>query len=251
MAAGDVMEAVFGALAPVTFVAALLLERLFPGRAQPAVRGWALRGFVFFLLGGVINAVVPAIVAAAFSRYSPFHFRMASLGIVPGAIVGFLIGDFIHYFVHRTFHRVPFLWRWTHQMHHSAERVDVIGVTYFHPFEGIVFIAIPSLATLLLGLSPLAAALAGYIAAFIEIFQHVNVRTPVWLGYLIQRPEAHSVHHSRGVHAFNYGNFMLWDILFGTFANPEDFASGPSGFWDGASAQVKPMLLGRDVAEPR
>jgi sterol desaturase/sphingolipid hydroxylase (fatty acid hydroxylase superfamily) len=22
-------------------------------------------------------------------------------------------------------HTVPFVWRWTHQMHHSAERVDV------------------------------------------------------------------------------------------------------------------------------
>jgi sterol desaturase/sphingolipid hydroxylase (fatty acid hydroxylase superfamily) len=27
-------------------------------------------------------------------------------------------------------HRVPFLWRWAHQMHHSAERMDLAGMTY-------------------------------------------------------------------------------------------------------------------------
>ena len=81
-------------------------------------------------------------------------------------------------------------------------------------------------AVLVLGLSPGAAALAGYISFFVGVFQHMNVRTPQWLGFVIQRPEAHAVHHTRGVHAYNYGNFMLWDILFGTFRNPATFAAG-------------------------
>ena len=51
-------------------------------------------------------------------------------------------------------------------------------------------------------------------------FQHANLRTPRWLGYLIQRPESHSVHHARGVHAFNYCDFPLIDMLFGTLRNP-------------------------------
>jgi hypothetical protein len=72
------------------------------------------------------------------------------------------------------------------------------------------------------------------------------VHTPQWLGWIIQRPEAHAVHHARGVHAYNYGNFMLWDILFGTFRNPAGF-SGPAGFWDGASSKVGAMLIGRDI----
>ena len=32
-------------------------------------------------------------------------------------------------------HNVPFLWRWFHQMHHSAERLDIPGAVYFHPFD--------------------------------------------------------------------------------------------------------------------
>jgi sterol desaturase/sphingolipid hydroxylase (fatty acid hydroxylase superfamily) len=85
------------------------------------------------------------------------------------------------------------------------------------------------------------------VSFFIGTFQHMNMRTPQWLGFIIQRPEAHAVHHARGVHAYNYGNFMLWDIVLGTWRNPTTFTE-PAGFWDGASAQLFPMLVGRDVA---
>jgi hypothetical protein len=81
------------------------------------------------------------------------------------------------------------------------------------------------------------------------MFQHLNVKTPRWLGYIVLRPEQHSVHHERGVHAYNYGNLAFMDILFGTFRNPEGF-SREQGFWDGASAKVGAMLVGRDVGEP-
>ena len=77
--------------------------------------------------------------------------------------------------------------------------------------------------TLVLGLDPVAAALTGYIAAFYGYFQHMNIRTPRWLGYLIQRPEAHCIHHQRDVHAYNYGDLPVWDMLFGTFRNPASF----------------------------
>ncbi len=44
------------------------------------------------------------------------------------------------------------------------------------------------------GLAPEAAFLAVAWQAFSGVFQHGNIRTPTWLGYLIQRPEAHAVH---------------------------------------------------------
>src|SRR3546814_13520217 len=80
-----------------------------------------------------------------------------------------------------------------------------------------------------------------------SVFQHSNSRTPRWLGYLVQRPESHSVHHQRGVHAYNYSDLPLFDIVFGTFRNPRDFAP-EQGFWQGASARVPQMLAFRDIA---
>ena len=48
-----------------------------------------------------------------------------------------------------------------------------------------------------------------------------RARTPRWLGYVIQRPEAHGLHHELGEHRRNYSDFPLWDMLTGTFVNPE------------------------------
>jgi sterol desaturase/sphingolipid hydroxylase (fatty acid hydroxylase superfamily) len=81
------------------------------------------------------------------------------------------------------------------------------------------------------------------------VLQHANVRTPRWLGYVVQRPESHSRHHARGVHAGNYSDLPIFDLLFGTFDNPPAFAKR-AGFYDGASARVAEMLSFRDVAAP-
>jgi sterol desaturase/sphingolipid hydroxylase (fatty acid hydroxylase superfamily) len=242
------METILGILIPVTFVAMIVLEHIFPGREQPRVRGWLLKGIVFFILSCAMASVIPALVSMALGTRSLLNLR--PLGAVAGGILGFALADIASYGIHRLLHNVPVLWRWTHQMHHSAERVDVAGSAYLHPVDNFIQGGANILALMLLGLSPTAAALAGYISFFVGAFQHMNVRTPQWLGYVIQRPEAHAVHHTRGVHAYNYGNFMVWDVLFGTLRNPAHFA-GPAGFWDGASSKVGAMLIGRDVGEPQ
>jgi len=242
------METILGILIPVTFVLMLVIERVFPGRPLPKVRGWLLKGIVFFVLGGVVASLIPMLAARVVGTHSPLN--LSPLGTILGGLVGFLAGDVVAYAVHRLLHNVPFLWRWTHQMHHSAERVDIAGAAYFHPLDNFVQGSANVFALFLLGLSPEAAALAGYVGFVIGGFQHLNVRTPQWLGWIIQRPEAHAVHHARGVHAYNYGNFMLWDIVLGTFRNPATFTDEPAGFWDGASSRVGAMLIGRDVGEP-
>ncbi|MEO8179719.1 MAG: sterol desaturase family protein [Deltaproteobacteria bacterium] len=238
------METLLGILIPLTFVAMLVLERLFPARKLPSVRGWLLKGILFFVLGGAFASLLPALITSLLGGRAPLD--LTGLGTLTGGVVGFAAADLVSYAGHRIVHNVPFLWRWSHQLHHSAERLDVAGSAYFHPFDNLFQGGLNTLALLSLGLSPTAAGLAGYLGFFVATFQHLNMRTPQWLGWIIQRPEAHAVHHSRGVHAYNYGNFMLWDILFGTFRNPVGF-SGPTGFWDGASSKVGAMLMGRDV----
>ena len=57
----------------------------------------------------------------------------------------------------------------------------------------------------------------------------------------------HSRHHARGVHAGNYAELPLFDMLFDTFVNPPRFAKA-AGFYHGASARVADMLRFRDVS---
>ena len=240
------MEAIIPILIPVSYLLALVLERLVPAQPLPKVRGWVLKGTLFFLFTGVVNSVVPAIVAAVVGDHAPI--KLGSWGTVASGLAGFLAADFVGYWLHRLMHRVPWLWRWTHQMHHSAERMDVAGLSYSHPLDTLVTFFLTGLATGLLGLSPTAGALAGLLGFYFALFQHSNVKTPRWIGYLMQRPEAHGLHHERGVHAYNYGSFPLWDIAFGTFRNPAAFPA-TYGFWNGASAKLGRMLIGRDVGQ--
>jgi sterol desaturase/sphingolipid hydroxylase (fatty acid hydroxylase superfamily) len=135
-------------------------------------------------------------------------------------------------------------------MHHSAERVDTYGAFYFSPLDMVGWAFVGSLVLVVgFGVSPAAATAILLTTSFLGIFQHTNIRTPRWLGYLIQRPESHTVHHAKGVHAHNYSDLPLWDILFGTFRNPLGYEH-ETGFHPGASARVWEMLTFRDVSRP-
>jgi sterol desaturase/sphingolipid hydroxylase (fatty acid hydroxylase superfamily) len=161
---------------------------------------------------------------------------------------GFLLLELGVYAWHRTMHNMRPLWRWFHQMHHSAERIDIWGAFYFHPLDMLGWTLLGSLTLVLgFGVSAEAAIVVNLMAAFCSMFQHANVRTPHWLGYLVTRPESHSAHHERGVHARNYGDVPWFDMLFGTFHNPATF-TGEVGFFEGGSKQLGAMLAGRQIA---
>ncbi|NGY03733.1 sterol desaturase family protein [Solimonas terrae] len=242
------MDAVdlFGLLIPVTFFVMLAAEARWPARAFPPRRGWRWLGIGFLFLLAAASSFVPLLLP---TPWMTTHRLIdgSDLGIGAGIVVGWIVLSFCNYLWHRNVHRVDWLWRGFHQMHHSADRVDIAGSAIFHPLEMVVFVTISTtVTTLILGLQPVAAAAVGYVAAFYSIFQHWNVRTPVWLGYWIQRPESHCLHHERGVQNFNYADFPLWDLLFGTFRNLPDW-QGDAGFGEPASRQYGAMLVWRDV----
>jgi sterol desaturase/sphingolipid hydroxylase (fatty acid hydroxylase superfamily) len=133
-------------------------------------------------------------------------------------------------------------------MHHSAERIDTYSTFIFSPMDMIGFTALGSLLLVLVaGFSPQAATVIILFNTFLSMFQHSNIRTPVWLGYVIQRPEAHSLHHAKGIHAFNYSDLAFYDILFGTWKNPKEFEY-ENGFYMGASSKMLDMLLFKDIS---
>ena len=235
-----------GLAIPATYVFFLLIERRWPARAFPARRGWQWIGMAFLLLIGSVGAMVPLL---APGEWLATHRWLdgTGLGVAGGAMVGYIVLSAIMYAWHRTVHNVGFLWRGFHQLHHSPQRVDIAGSVFFHPLEMVAQVLIQLfVGVVVLGLEPLAVALVGYLAAFYGMFQHWNVRTPRWLGFFIQRPEAHCVHHRKGVHYYNYGDFPLWDMLFGTFRNPREF-NGECGFETPADRRVAAMLAFADA----
>ena len=113
-------------------------------------------------------------------------------------------------------------------------------------FRGI-FNAIP---LALLGAGAEVLALIGLANSLLGLFQHANIKTPPWMGYIIQRPESHTVHHAQGIHKYNYSDLPIFDILFGTFKNPVDYEH-VTGLFYGASAKVWDMLCFRDLIKEK
>ncbi|MES2780919.1 MAG: sterol desaturase family protein, partial [Bacteroidota bacterium] len=103
--------------------------------------------------------------------------------------------------------------------------------------------------SIILGLQPQSITIVLLVTNLLSIFQHTNIRTPQWLGYIVQRPESHSIHHATGVHAHNYSDLPLFDLMFGTFQNPKDFSES-TGFYPGASKRIKEMLIFKEVNKP-
>ena len=224
----------------------ILLEALFPARLLPPVKGWKTRALAVFVCYFYLSSYLPLLWGDTLAQYQRFNLEF--LNPFVGAGIGVLIYELLIYVWHRTMHRVHWIWRSFHQMHHSAERVDTYGAFYFSPLDIVGFTFLTSLSlTVIVGLSAQAVTYAVYATTFLAVFQHANIRTPQWLGYIFQRPESHSVHHGRGIHQYNYSDLPLFDILFGTFRNPKDFVS-ESGFYDGASAKVPQILLFKDIA---
>jgi len=242
-------EDVLGLLIPVTFVFFLVTERLFPRRQYPPIRFWNLIGFGCLVMAAAISTFLPLLLPASITQYHLFD--SSRLGLVSGILVAYPLAALGSALLHRAFHAFHPLWLLGHQMHHSPRRLDIPGSVYSPP----VALALqPAPATIVsvfvLGLEPVTAAAVGFVSSFYGMFQHWNVRTPRWLGYIIQRPESHGLHHELGVHARNYSDFPLWDILMGTFVNPPSF-EGDVGFAGDAPARVGAMLMFRDVNPPK
>jgi sterol desaturase/sphingolipid hydroxylase (fatty acid hydroxylase superfamily) len=123
-----------------------------------------------------------------------------------------------------------------------------LGAFVFHPTEAAAYTLMGAAVNVsVLGLDPVAAAIVGLLGVFNAVFQHANLRTSRALAWLIQRPEAHSIHHA--VHGWNYSDFPLWDRLFGTYRRAIDFQPAV-GFADRESRRWGAMAAFADVHEP-
>ncbi len=224
----------------------LVAERLWPAREQPHLGGWPLVGIGFFSVYALIAVLLP--LALPTSWFEASLLRGAELGIVGGTVAGYLATTLVGYGWHRSVHRVPLLWRLLHQMHHAPRRLDAASAFVFHPTEAAAYTLMGvAVNAMVLGLDPVAASIVGLLSVFNAVFQHANINTPRALAWLIQRPEAHSIHHA--VHGWNYSDFPLWDIAFGTYRRAIGFQPRV-GFDLAESRRWAAMARFEDVHEP-
>lgn len=227
------------------FFLMLVIELIIPRSPWPKISNWLKQAMVF-------NAIQMASVILAtltwdqlLQQYSLFD--CSELPLFISVAIGYFTITFIYYWWHRVRHSNAFLWRVFHQLHHSAERLELITSFFKHPFEIFANSILSSIIVYtLLGLTPLATTIVITITGISELFYHWNIKTPYWLGFIIQRPESHCIHHLYQHHHHNFSDLPIWDLLFGTFYNPKKMEFR-CGFDRNKSQQIFQMLKTRDV----
>jgi sterol desaturase/sphingolipid hydroxylase (fatty acid hydroxylase superfamily) len=228
-----------------------LVERLWPANALPKVRAWWPRIIL-------VNAIQVGIILLAGVTWDVWfqggalvslrdRLGESTAGVIGQGAIAYLVSTFVYYWWHRWRHESRFLWRLCHQLHHSPARIELITSFYKHPVE-ITLNSLISAAIVyaLLGCSPAAGAVYTFLTAVAEYFYHWNIRTPYWLGNVVQRPESHRVHHMYRHHTHNYADLPLWDMLFKTFRNPRE-PIVRCGYDDWREDRFDDMLVFRDV----
>ncbi|WP_299627977.1 sterol desaturase family protein [uncultured Tateyamaria sp.] len=134
-----------------------------------------------------------------------------------------LILDLAIWAQHLITHKVPLLWR-LHRVHHADVDMDVTTAIRFHPVEIGLSMLLKIGVVYLLGPSAIAVILFEIILNGTAMFNHANIRLPLWLDAIVRRvlvtPDMHRVHHSvhRHEHDSNYGFALsIWDRMFGTY----------------------------------
>lgn len=223
----------------------IFVEQRLP-RSRATSPHWYVRALGF----NVVQAAITGLGALTWDRafnLPPYDLWSGTASLTAQVVVGYLCITFVYYWWHRARHGIPLLWRGLHQLHHSPVRLEVLTSFYKHPLEILINGALSSfILTAVVGISPAAATITVAITAYAEFFYHWNISTPRWLGYFIQRPEMHVVHHRRGHHTQNFSDLPAWDALFGTYANPRT-APFRCGFDDDAEMRLADLLLGRRV----
>jgi sterol desaturase/sphingolipid hydroxylase (fatty acid hydroxylase superfamily) len=235
-----------------TFV---IIEKLFPRYNLPYKKGWLGRA-VFFNFVQLFVVLLGSYTWELwiYNNSGGSFFKLLDRGYSPftNGLIAYLVNTWIFYWWHRARHEIPWMWLVFHQFYHSPERIETITSFYKHPFE--VFansIIMTTLMYPILGLNFEANVWLSIISALGEFFYHMNVRTPHWIGYFIQRPESHRLHHLRNKRrCVNYADLPIWDILGGTFENPvEDVCL--TGFSNNKEDKVLNMMMCQDVISKR
>jgi sterol desaturase/sphingolipid hydroxylase (fatty acid hydroxylase superfamily) len=138
--------------------------------------------------------------------------------------MGLILAEFGLYWAHRLAHEWPLLWRF-HAVHHSVVKLWIINTGRFHFMDSLVSILMGVCLLLAIGAPMEVLVWLSAITAFIGMLTHCNVEMRFGLlSWIFNTPGLHRWHHSRDLREGNknYGeNLMIWDLVFGTFFNPE------------------------------
>lgn len=154
------------------------------------------------------------------------HLRLLSLPADSIAVwlAGLLLYDFLYYWHHRMGHEVGVLWA-AHVVHHQSEEFN-LSTALRQTSSNFLFGWLFYLPMALLGFPPLVFVAVGLIDLLYQYWIHTEqIGKLGWFDRVFASPSNHRVHHGVNDRYLdkNYGGILiLWDRLFGTYADEDD-----------------------------
>lgn len=201
-------------------------------------------------LAGLIAVVFPMYAAHILQPLAAlkFGFWPSEWPMLVQVALGVVVAEFGLYWSHRIAHERLFFWRF-HALHHSVVRLWVINTGRFHVADSLFKVAMSQIPLYCLGAPLPVFWWLGAVTAFIGILTHCNVdmRTGVF-DFIFSTPRLHRWHHSKDLREgnMNYGeNVVVWDVMFGTYYNPDR----PSSTDIGIKGEIAEGFL-KQLAQP-
>ena len=209
------------------FMASILLEAWIARRR--GLRAYDIPDAITSLNFGILSQV-----AGVFLRVVTFgayvwvfeHLRIATLPVDRWWVwvAALVVYDFIYYWVHRCGHEVNAMWA-AHQVHHSSEWFNLS--TALRQTSTGAFLSFPFyLPMAIAGVPPVVFGTVALIDLLYQYWVHTElVRKLGWVDRVFVTPSNHRVHHGQNDYCIdrNYGGVLIvWDRLFGTFAEERD-----------------------------
>ena len=242
---------------------AILLEILYFGviqhRSYPFLEMFA--SIVIWILRMPVRLLRPLIVAPI--GYFLWTHRVSTIPLDGpwGLLLLFLGTELTYYWMHRASHEVRWLWA-SHVVHHTPEHIHLasafrLGATEL--FSGGWLFHLP---LYWLGFNPLAVSGMLSVNLFYQFWLHTDLIGRLGpLEWIFNTPSHHRVHHASNPEYVdrNYGGILIvWDRLFGTFAQEESHTPITYGLVHpiGSSNPLKILFhewiaMGRDFVRAR
>lgn len=158
------------------------------------------------------------IYVTVFEQYRFTTLPIASVWVWIAALLAY---DFFYYWAHRMGHEVSVLWA-AHVVHHSSEFYN-LSTALRQTSSGWLFGWIFYLPMALAGVPPIVMVGVALIDLLYQYWVHTEMVGRLgWMDRVFVTPSNHRVHHGQNDYCIdrNYGGILiLWDRLFGTFAD--------------------------------
>jgi sterol desaturase/sphingolipid hydroxylase (fatty acid hydroxylase superfamily) len=175
------------------------------------------------LMHQAADAIALIILMPLFYWIYEYRFFEIELSVMT-IFIAFILQDFLYYWFHKASHHIHWLWA-AHVVHHSSTKMNfstAFRQSLMYPIAGMWVFWLPMI---LLGFDPVTVFTVVALNLAYQFFVHTQIVNKLgWFEKIFNTPSHHRVHHAinKGYLDKNFaGVLIIWDILFGTYAEEE------------------------------